>query len=124
MKLKESDLCKIFVKGVKERRAWKYYNTDFEIIHIPNERIAVRDKKLQYGYLKSQAAMGMFLGAPDYLIITPHICAAIEFKRDNTCKLTAGQKHFKSRWMGLGLPYLCTYNVDEAWGFVELVTKL
>jgi hypothetical protein len=38
--LKESDLCKSFIRQVKTRQCYKYYSTPFEILHIANEHKA------------------------------------------------------------------------------------
>lgn len=120
MILKESDLCKQFVLQVKQRKVWNYYKKRFILMHVPNERVAIKNKALQMGYLRSQYAQGMLAGAPDYIIMYEGgKVAAIEFKRDKRSKLTIDQEHFKSNCSELELPYLCTYNVDEALSFMD-----
>jgi len=120
MKAKESDLCKLFIRQVKQLKAWNYYKTDFEIVHIPNERISGKNKFLAYNYNNHLCAMGMLPGVADYIILYhPGKTAAIEFKRDKTCKLQTNQQEFKSRCGDLEMPYLCTYSVDEALEFMK-----
>lgn len=121
----ESTLCKQFVNGIFQRRAYSFYDGDFELIHIPNERIGSGNKFNDIMYHKHLKSMGMLPGAPDYVILyslpMEAFCrvAAIEFKRDKSCKLSENQKIFKSRCSDLAIPYLCTWSLDEAYDFVK-----
>jgi hypothetical protein len=122
MKAKESDLCKLFIRQVKQLKAWNYYKKDFEIIHIPNERITGKDSQ---NFTRHLYAMGMLPGVADYLVVYEDgRCAAIEFKRDKSgLKLKGNQLAFKARCNDLSLPYLVTCDVDEALEFLKSLLK-
>jgi hypothetical protein len=87
-------------------------------IHIPNEG------KRSYNIARQLLSMGMLTGCADYLILLyGGRVIAIEFKRDKTCKLTDAQKAFRDQCLRMKIPYLCTYQVDEALEFVKLHAK-
>ncbi len=88
--------------------------------HIANEHKATGNKYRDMGYLRHLKAMGMIAGAADYDIrYEGGRTASIEFKRDATCKLTENQVRYRSRCVALGIPYLCTYDLDEALAFMR-----
>jgi hypothetical protein len=117
---KESDICKAFIRRVKILKAWNYFKTDFEILHVANEQQSIRKNLKDIMYLKHLCAMGLYPGASDYMIMyKPGKMASIEFKRNKSSKLSNNQKVFKSRCEDLCIPYLCTYDVDEAVAFME-----
>ncbi len=117
---KESVLCKAFILAVKRLKMYNYYKTDFEIIHIANEVVRCGNPIKDRNYLIHQMNMGMLAGCADYLVIYDGgRVAAIEFKRDKKSKLTRNQENFRDRCLQLGLPYLCTYDIDEALAFVK-----
>lgn len=119
---KESTLCKAFILSVKRLRMYNYYKTDFEIIHIANEIVRCGNPIKDRNYLIHQMNMGMFAGCADYLMLYEGgKIAALEFKRDKSSKLTKNQKHFQSRCLALDIPYVCTYDIDEALYFVKSV---
>jgi hypothetical protein len=118
--IKESDLCKSFIRQVKTRQCYNYYGTPFEILHIANEHKATNNRLKDIMYLKHLVAMGLLPGAADYFILyKPGKIASIEFKRNKASKLTENQKKFKARCVDLGIPYLCTYDIDEALDFMK-----
>lgn len=121
--LKESDICKLFIRNVKKLRSYNYFKTDFEILHIPNEHKKTTNRVRDISYLKHLVSMGMLAGAPDYLIIYDGAkVAAIEFKRNKAgTRLKGNQLAFKHRANELSIPYLCTYDIEQA---VDFLTEL
>lgn len=117
---KESDICKLFIRNVKNLKAYGYFKTDFEILHIPNEHKQTGNRIRDIQYLKHLSSMGMLSGAPDYLIIYKNArIAAIEFKRNKAgTKLKGNQLAFKKRAESLDIPYLCTYDIGQAIDFI------
>jgi hypothetical protein len=111
--LTETQICKQFVKIVRELQSYKQFSTDFILLHIPNE-----SKRSQF-YGSMLKAMGMLAGAPDYLVLYTGGWAAIEFKRDKSSPQQKTQKQFQHRCNELGHRYLLTYNIDEAIEFLH-----
>lgn len=117
---KESDLCKSFIRQVKTRQAYKYYASEFEILHIANEHKATANRLKDIMYLKHLVAMGLLPGAADYFVLySPGRIAALEFKRNKSSKLTESQVKFKNLCSTLKIPYMCTYDIDEALDFMK-----
>lgn len=104
-------------------RAYGFFKSDFMILHIPNEHKQTGSKVRDIAYLKHLVAMGMLPGAADYIVIYEGArVAAIEFKRDKAgTKIKGNQLVFKEHADKLGIPYLCTYDIDLA---IEFLTKL
>jgi hypothetical protein len=122
----ETKLCKKFMAEVWEMQALNQFPAPFVILHIANERKSTGNRIMDMLHNKHLKAMGMMKGAPDYLILFRFgKVAAIEFKRDKTCKLSDSQKEFKVKCEDLLIPYLMTYSKDEAIGWIhELCGKL
>lgn len=118
--IKESDICKKFVRDVEKLKAYGMFKTDFDLIHIANERVHTGNRIRDISYLKHLVAMGMLPGAPDYFVVYKGgRIAAIEFKRDKSgLKLKGNQLVFKERAHALDIPYLCTYDVQEGIDFL------
>lgn len=117
---KESDLCKAFIRNVKKLKAYNYYKTDFEIVHVANERISTGNKVRDSIYGNHLVSMGLYPGVADYFILyKPGRIAAMEFKRDKTAKLGKNQLTFKKRCDDMEIKYICTYDIDEALEFVR-----
>lgn len=117
---KESDLCKSFIRNVKTLKAYNYYKTDFEIVHVANEHKATGHTVKDIMYLKHLVSMGLYPGAADYFILyKPGRIAAMEFKRNKSSKLTKNQLTFKKRCDDMKIKYICTYDIDEALEFVR-----
>jgi len=73
-------------------------------------------------YRRHLVAMGMVVGASDYLVLHKNGWAAIEFKRDDKAKrngLTERQKAFKEQCEQLEIPYLLTCDPHEAVEFIK-----
>jgi hypothetical protein len=121
----ESQLCVQFMKQLRELQQLNYFETPFIIMHIANERKSTGNSHLDMLYNKRLKTIGMVKGAPDY-IITYRFgkTAAIEFKRNAKCKLSPAQLTFKQEWEDLGAPYLLTWKIDEAIGFIHDLTEL
>lgn len=112
--IKESAICKQFVQQVKQLQAFKQFKTDFTMLHVPNEQLS------NPAYIYHLLGLGMLPGAADYLILYEGgRVAAIEFKRDKTCRLSNSQKAFKETCDRLKIPYLCTYKITEAIDFLK-----
>ncbi len=122
----EAKLCKRFMREVWEMQTMNLFPAPFIIIHIANERKSSNNKLMDMLHNKHLKEMGMLKGAPDYVILFRFgKVAAIEFKRDKSSKLSDSQKVFKANCEELIIPYLMTYDKDEAIGWIyELCEKL
>jgi hypothetical protein len=121
----EAQLCIQFMNQLNQLKQLNYFETPFIIMHVANERKSTGSKLNDMLYNKKLKAMGMLKGAPDY-IITYRFgkTAAIEFKRNAKCKPSPAQMAFREEWEDLGAPYLLTYSVEEAIGFIHDLTEL
>jgi len=110
----ESQLCKQFVKIVRLMKGYKQFPKAFVLIHVANESISTDRYRLH------QSQMGLLAGVADYLVLYEGgRVAAIEFKRDNKSKQTKSQLDFQQTCTDLYIPYLLTYQIDQAIEFIK-----
>ncbi len=113
---KESHLCKQFVKIVRQLQSFNQFRIDFEMTHISNESIG------NDGWRIHQWQMGLLAGVSDYVIFYEGgRVACIEFKRTEKEKQSDRQIWFQARCEKMQIPYLLTYDPQEA---VEFIRKL
>lgn len=104
----EKSICKEFYNQVRLRQLYNEFKCEFFIFHIANEQFN------NVGYTKSLMAMGLRSGVFDYCVIAKGKVGFIEFKRDSKHKLSPKQVEFKDYLDSLGIPYLVTWDSDEA----------
>lgn len=114
--MKEKVICRLFYTSASMLNEYNQFPHKYIILKIPNERIT-KDK--YPGYINSLKAQGMIKGAPDYVITWNKGCAFIEFKKDKKAKQSESQIAFSEMCKELGIPYLLTYDVDEAIDFLK-----
>ncbi|GEM_PF-5911582 len=116
----EAKLCKRFMRELSDLYACNFFSTPFIIMHIANERKATNNKFMDMLFNKHLKEMGMLKGAPDYIVLFRFgKVACIEFKRDKKSKLSESQKVFKDKCEELTIPYLMTYEITEAIGWIH-----
>ena len=116
MKPTEDELCKQFCYQIECLLLYKQVQP-FIMFHVPNEREFKKGKG--YGHYNNLLAIGFKPGVSDYILMNGTKTVCIEFKRDKTCKLRPNQVIFKNRCESLGIPYMMTFDVDEALNFVK-----
>lgn len=111
---KESQKCKQFVNMVRQLQAYNQFPIDFEMTHVSNESTG------NDGWRIHQWQMGLLAGVSDYVIFYEGgRVACIEFKRSAKEKQSDKQKWFQDRCIKLKVPYLLTYEIDEAIEFIK-----
>lgn len=111
---KESDICKQFVNVFKTLQFYKKFPPDMRVHHIPNECLSGP------AYIRHLLAMGMTKGIADYLVeYDGNRHAWIEFKRNSTSKQTIAQKLFEEDCLNRRVPFLLTYDQEEALEFLR-----
>lgn len=119
MQLKEKDICKLFVSKFEMLRCYNQFSKKVYLYHVSNE---------QYNnmlYTMSLKQMGLKAGVADYcLLIEGGKCAYIEFKRNAKSKVSEAQKNFSQICNDLKIPYLLTWDADEAINWIKEIIKL
>lgn len=110
----ESKMCEVFYQHYLQLRNVRYFENRAFVFHVANER------KTSYVTGARLKKMGVVAGVPDYCILLKGgLVAFIEFKRDAKCKLSKSQLYFRDLCDTLEIPYLLTWNIDEAIGFIK-----
>lgn len=110
----EKSICKEFYNQVRLRQLYNEFKCEFFIFHIANEQYN------SIAYTKSLMTMGLRAGVFDYCIISEGgKVGFIEFKRDSKHKLSPKQVEFKDQLDSLNIPYLVTWDSDEAIEWVK-----
>lgn len=112
--MKERDLCELFYKEIELKRRLNVFNKKMFIFHVANEQ------KTHITYTMMLKRLGLTPGVADYCVLYEGgNVAFIEFKRNEKCKLTQAQESFKNICFELNIPYLVTFNIQEAINFLN-----
>ena len=96
-------------------RDYGFFAKDFIIYHVSNEYKANNEWQARH-----RRDIGIISGVADYTIeYYPGRVAHIELKREKTGRLSPAQKEFRDRCTQLGIPYLCTYDIQTAIDFIH-----
>lgn len=93
-------------------QAVRAFPTDFILLHVPNESFTTKIFRIHL------AQIGVYAGAPDYLVLSANGWAAIEFKRDFKSRQTFNQKAFQAKCEELGKQYFLTHDIRKAIDFL------